>query len=410
MPAERPPQRGSASQAGDRAEPAAKSAASPPPATATKSAASAPPAAGAGTDSGGGQRVAREPRAQVRAFAPGRVNLIGEHTDYNEGLALAFAIAEGVTVRAQRPAPGIGEGEHVHADALDFGEHDEFALADPRPAVGWRAFVRGAVAELAAAGLRPPAATLEIAGDIPRGAGVSSSAALEVSLCLALLGLAGSEREIGRTELAQLCSRIENDWAGAQTGLLDQLTSLYGSKDTAIRIDFRTLVVEPAPLRLCGWRLATLDSGERRDNASSGYNDRRAECARACELLGIASLRDATAAMVERLPPPLRERARHVLSDNARVDAAVAALRHGDLAALAELLNQAHASLRDDMGISTPAVEETVARMLRAGAAGARLLGGGFGGSVLGLLPPNVPLPAGADEVRPRAGARLLED
>jgi galactokinase len=345
----------------------------------------------------------------VRAFAPGRISLIGEHTDYNEGLALAFTIAEGVTVRARSAPPGTPQAELMRAHALDFGECDEFPLRDPPRAPGWRAFVRGIVAELTSAGLGPPGARLEIVGDIPRGAGMSSSAAVEVSLALALLALAGAQERIGRTELAQLCSRVENVWVGAQTGLLDQLSSLYGERDRAMLLDFRTLAVEQAPLALGGWKLVTLDSGERRDNARSGYNQRRAECARACELLGVASLRDAGRAAVERLPPPLRGRARHVLGDNERVLAAVAALRAQDMPALGELLNASHRSMRDDFDASTPAVEATVARMLQAGAAGARMVGGGFGGSVLGLLPPGVSAPEGAHGVAPRAGARILE-
>ncbi len=355
------------------------------------------------------------PPERVRAFAPGRVNLIGEHTDYNDGLALAFAIAEGVTVDAERIAPErinepVQDGdERVLAQALDFGEHDEFALADPQPVKGWRAFVRGTVAELRRQGLRPVSTSLRIEGGIPRGSGLSSSAALEVALSLALLALAGTAGDIGRTELAKLCSRVENEWAGAQTGLLDQLTSLYGVQGMAIKIDFQTLHVDPTPLRLDGWRLATLDTGERRDNASSGYNQRRAECARACELLGVRSLREASWDAVEQLPDPLRGRARHVLSDNARVDQAVAALRAGDLPALGALLNASHASLRDDLEVSTPTVEATVQRMLEAGAAGARLLGGGFGGNVLGLLPPDAAVPASAREVYPCGGARMLE-
>jgi galactokinase len=359
----------------------------------------------------GGSPDARQARARThaRAFAPGRVCVIGEHTDYNDGLALALAIAEGVTVDARRIEPGADGAERVRAHALDLDEHDEFALSDPPPAEGWRAFVRGTVAELQRAGLRPVGASLTIRGDVPRGAGMSSSAALEIALALALLALAGTEAQIGRTELARLGSRVENEWAGARTGLLDQLSSLYGEREQALRIDFQSLSVDLAPLRLDGWRLVTLDSGERRANASSGYNRRREECARACELLGVPSLREAGPAQIDQLPPPLLQRARHVLSDNDRVERAVAALRVGDLPGLARLLNESHASLRDDMDISTPTVEATVRRMLDAGAAGARLLGGGFGGSVLGLLPPHAAVPAGAREVGPCAGARLLE-
>jgi len=351
------------------------------------------------------------PPTHVRAFAPGRVCLIGEHTDYNDGLALAMAIEQGVTVDAQRIEPERdGDGDaRVLAQALDLDEHDEFALSDPQPAQGWRAFVRGMAAELQRSGLRPVSACLRIAGDLPHGSGLSSSAALEVALAMAQLALAGTGEEIGRTQLAELCSRVENEWVGAQTGLLDQLSSLYGQRDTALRIDFQTLTVDPVPLDLDGWRLVTLDSGEQHEHSSSGYNQRRAECARACELLGVSSLREADESRLAELPIPLRGRARHVLSDNARVDRAVVALRAGDLPALAELLDESHSSLRDDMELSTPTVEATVRRMLDAGAAGARLLGGGFGGSVLGLLGPGVPVPDGACEMHPCAGARVLE-
>src|SRR2546421_187043 len=170
------------------------------------------------------------PRERASAFAPGRVNLIGEFTDYNDGLALPFAITEGVTVRAEAIATGRVE-----------------APPDRRP-------------------------------------------------------------------LARICSRVENDWVGAQTGLLDQLSSLYGERDAALRIDFRSLDIRSVALDLAGWRLVTLDSGERHANAASGYNRRRAECAQACEELGIESLRDATLAMADALPDPLRGRVRHVVS------------------------------------------------------------------------------------------------
>jgi len=339
----------------------------------------------------------------VTAFAPGRVNLIGEHTDYNLGLALPFAIEDGVTVRASLLA-----GSRVEVRALDLEKTDSFSLSAPEPAPrGWRAFVRGAVGELTAAGVAVPGVELEITGSIPRGAGLSSSAALEVALVLALLGLAGQPAG-ERIELARLCSRVENQWVGAQTGLLDQLASLYGQRDRALRIDFRALSVEPVTLELDGYRLVTLDSGERHANASSGYNQRRAECARACELLGIDSLREATLDMARDLPVPLNRRARHVISSSERVDQAVQALAARDFDRLGRLLDSSHVSLRDDFEVSTPAVEATVKRLKAAGALGARVHGGGFGGHVLGLLPPGAPAPEGAREVRPGAGARLL--
>jgi galactokinase len=344
-----------------------------------------------------------------RAFAPGRVNLIGEHTDYNEGLALPFAIAEGITVSAAAAPAGSRAASRVRAYARDLDEHDEFALAEPEPISGWRAFVRGVVAELARAEVPLVGASLEISGGPPRGAGLSSSAALEVALCLALADLGSQAPPLPRTDLARLCARVENDWVGAQTGLLDQLASLYGAPDTALCIDFRTLHVEPVPLALGGWRLVVLDSGERHLHASSGYNQRRAECARACQLLGLESLRDATLAQARQLPEPLNRRALHVIEENQRVREAVVALQSNDLPVLGKLLDGAHRSLRDNYEISTPAVEATVARLRAAGASGARLVGGGFGGSVLGLFAPGVEPPVAARQVCPGPGAHLLE-
>ena len=349
-------------------------------------------------------RSAADPPAHAAAFAPGRLNLIGEHTDYNDGLALPLAIAEGITVRAAATGDRC-----IEADALDLSESDQFeAGAPPRTASGWRAFVHGVVAELAAAGVPPVGARLEITGTVPRGAGLSSSAALEVATSMALVALAGEELPDGR-DLARICSRVENEWVGARTGLLDQLASIFGRAGAALRIDFRSLAIEPVPLRLDGWRLATLDSGERHANAESGYNQRRLECARACAVLGVASLRDVEASMLSALDSPLAERARHVLDENRRVDQAVAALLACDLHKMASLLNASHASLRDLYEVSTPAVEATVVAFRAAGAAGARVVGGGFGGHVLGLMPPGPELPPGARELHPGAGARLVE-
>jgi galactokinase len=355
------------------------------------------------------------PRERSAAFAPGRVNLIGEHTDYNEGLALPFAIAEGITVRATALAAPYGE-ERIEAYASDLDEHDEFSLEDPPRERGWRAFVRGTVAELRRAGFPLGGARLEFGGDVPQGAGLSSSAALEVALCLALIDLgadaaSGSPLEhIDRTELAQLCARVERDWVGARTGLLDQLASLYGTSGAALCIDFRSLSVETVPLALGEWRLVMLDSGERHSHASSGYNQRREECARACELLGVQSLRDVDPEAAAALPEPLRRRAAHVIGENQRVLDAVGALRAGDLAVLGKLLDASHASLRDDYEISTGAVEAAVSRLKASGAVGARLVGGGFGGSVLGLFAPGGAPPPDAREVRPGPGARVLEE
>jgi galactokinase len=349
----------------------------------------------------------------VTAFAPGRVNLIGEHTDYNEGLALPFAIREGVTVTA-RPS---GD-DRVTVVAHDLSAHDAFDVRAPRPVNGWRAFARGAVAELTASGSSLVGARLEIRGTVPSGSGLSSSAALEVALALALLAVSDAPVP-DRLELARICSRTENEWVGARTGLLDQIASLCGEAERALEIDFRSLKVTPVELPLAGYSLVTLDSGERHANAGRqdegdgegeqpGYNQRRDECQRACELLSIASLRDATLEMTERLPQPFADRARHVITENQRVRDTVTALRDGDLPRVGALLNASHASLRDCFAISTPAVEATVRRLLDAGAIGARIVGGGFGGHVLGLFGPGAQPPDGALAVAPGPGAHLL--
>ncbi|HEY5431587.1 MAG TPA: galactokinase [Solirubrobacteraceae bacterium] len=347
---------------------------------------------------------------RVTAFAPGRVNLIGEHTDYNDGLALPFAIGAGVTVRAT----ATGE-DQVHVIAADLDAHDTFELGRPGRVSGWRAFARGAVGELTTAGASLVGARLEVSGSVPRGSGLSSSAALEVALCLALLGIAGAPVP-DRLDLAGICSRVENEWVGARTGLLDQIASLFGQPDRAMRIDFQSLEVTPVALELDGHQLVTLDSGERHANAASGsdangetgYNQRRAECMRAAELLAVDSLREATLAGADRLPEPLNRRARHVITENERVQRTVAALSAGDLQRVGELLNASHASLRDCFEISTPAVERALATLRAAGAIGARIMGGGFGGHVLGLLPAGATPPNGALAVSPGPGARIV--
>jgi galactokinase len=333
----------------------------------------------------------------TRAFGPGRVNLIGEHTDYNDGLALPFAIDRGVTVTAEPLAGG-----RIEARAADLGEEDAFALGETKRSEGWRAFVRGVAGELQTAGHELHGARLTIEGNLPRGSGLSSSAALSTALCLALLGREPPDR----VALAKLCSRVENEWVGAATGLLDQLAALCAQPGHAIRIDFRSLELEQVPLDLGDWQLVTLESGAEHEHAGGGYNERRAECRAACEALGIESLRDADD--FEGLPEPLDRRVRHVVSENARVGAVTTALREHDLETVGALLDASHASLRDDYEVSVPEVETAVHRLKQAGAAGARIVGGGFGGSVLALLPPGAEPPPGAFVVTPGAPARLL--
>jgi galactokinase len=342
------------------------------------------------------------PPDRVSAFAPGRVNLVGEHTDYNDGLCLPFAIERGVTASAERRS-----GSEIEARALDLAEADRFEASEPAAASGWRGLVRGVTAELRRCGVELPGARIEIVGDLPRGAGLGSSAALCVALALALRALAGVEAE-DRVTLARLCSRVENEWTSARTGLLDQMASLFGAPSTAVRIDMRTLELSAVPLEAGGWTLATLPSGADRSNAASGYNRRREECAAARAELGLESLRDAGPEDLERLPSPLDRRVRHVLAENERVDVAVTALRGGDPGALGPVLDLSHASLRDDFEASVPEVERAVVRAKAAGAVGARMMGGGFGGHVLALFPPGTAAPPDALRLAPAGGARLL--
>jgi galactokinase len=256
---------------------------------------------------------------------------------------------------------------------------------------------------LRAAGHELGPCRLTIHGDLPRGAGLSSSAALSTALCLAL-----TRDDSDRIELAKLCSRVENDWVGAETGLLDQLAALCAEPGHALLIDFRDLSLAQVPLDLGDWQLVTLDSATTHDHAAGGYNERRAECRAACEQLGIESLRDADLHAATALPDTLFRRVRHIVTENERVHAMVRALSDGDLDGAARLLDASHASLRDDYEASTPEVEATRQALINHGAAGARMVGGGFGGAVLGLLRPGAVAPARAVAARPGPGARRL--
>jgi galactokinase len=208
--------------------------------------------------------------------------------------------------------------------------------------------------------------------------------------------------------MAALGARVENNWVQAQTGLMDHLASLCGERDHALEIDFDADTLAPVTLELGEWRIVTLDSGERHLHAGVGYNERRAECAQACQLLGVKYLSRADARAADELPEPFRSRTLHVLREDARVRETVAALAAGELTAVGEILDASHASLRDLFEVSTPALETTRAKLIEAGAAGARVVGGGFGGNVLALMPPGKTPPAGALQVRPSDGARLL--
>src|SRR5581483_4735104 len=307
----------------------------------------------------------------VSAFAPGRVNVIGDHTDYTGGLALPMAIAEGTTVTVERG----GDVVRLRSDEEPSPALVPLDVADPAAVdPPWARYVAGVVAEL-----RPAAgATGAVTTKLPLGAGLSSSAALEVAVALAL-GFEGDA-----LELAQLCQRAEQRASGVPCGIMDQLTSAAGVEGSLLLLDCRALTVTPIPLP-AGIAIVGVHSGVARALAGTAYAERRAECAAAEREIG--PLRDARpddlTALVDGV---LRRRARHVVTENGRVLAFVDALAAGDHQLAGTAMNDSHASLRDDFEASTPAVDALVDRLAaEPGVFGARMTGGGFGGMVIAL-------------------------
>jgi len=321
-------------------------------------------------------------RPDVIAEAPGRVNLIGEHTDYNEGFVLPVAINRTVAVAAVRR-----DVRKIAVRSLDYGECDEFALDSPAPAGGWRDYVRGVAWALRGAGFDFPGAEIAISGDIPPGAGLSSSAAIEVAVAGALLQEAPSDAR--KRHMALLAQRAENEFVGVQCGIMDQFAAALSRAGHALFIDCRTLRVEHVPLRLekMGATLVVVDSKVPRRLGEAPYNRRRQECAEAARTLGVSSLRDADETAFGALPEPLLGRARHVVRENRRVLDAVHALRTADLARFGALMYESHASLRDDFEVSCPELDLLVElASLTEGTMGARLTGAGFGGCTVNLV------------------------
>jgi galactokinase len=312
---------------------------------------------------------------EVVASAPGRVNLIGEHTDYTGGFVLPCAIDRRVAVAA-----GRGDGPIY---SLDFGE--DRASAGPKEG-GWVDYPRGVAWAMEQAGLRVPRFQATITGDVPRGSGLSSAAAFDAATALALdtLGALGQPR----TTLALLCQRADNQFIGINSGIMDQYASLLCQPGMALLIDCRSLAAEPVPLDLnrAGLTLLVCDTRVARGLVDSPYNERRAACERAAAMLGVAQLRDAQAADLARLSGVELRRARHVVTENARVLDAVGALRREEFATFGRLMYASHASLRDDYEVSTPELDAFVEVAEQTGALGARLTGAGFGGCAIALV------------------------
>jgi galactokinase len=319
-------------------------------------------------------------------FAPGRVNLIGEHTDYTGGFVLPFALGSGVAVAAGR-APGGVITVWSRQERGDVVDAPVDALA-PGMVGGWPAYPLGVAWSLREAGHRPAGSRLAIDADLAIGAGLSSSAALECATGLALSDL--HRLRVPRPQLAALASRAENEFAGAPTGIMDQSAALLCRAGHALLLDCRSGSTEDVPLDLAtaGLVLLVCNTGTRHALSDGQYAQRRRSCEEAARLLGVGSLRDVTDRghdLGGLADPELRRRARHVVTENQRVLATVALLRRGALADVGPLLTQSHVSLRDDFEVSWPQADVAVKAAVSAGAAGARMMGGGFGGSVLVL-------------------------
>ena len=330
----------------------------------------------------------------VVAEAPGRVNLLGEHTDYNDGYVLPVAIAQTTRVTMRRSGDA---GCTLHAAAL--GETARFTLDAPPPAQFAR-YVWGCLVEARAAGIEVPPLLIEVDSTVPMGVGLSSSAALEVATLRALRALLHAPLDDVR--IAQLAQRAEIEHAGVRCGIMDQMAASLASTDRALVLDTRTLERRFVPLPPHS-AVLVLDSGIARTLAGSGYNQRRAECEQAARLLGVPALRDARDdAAIAALPEPLSRRARHVVSENRRVLRAVQGCDAGEFGAL---MNASHASLRDDYEVSVPALDRLVS-LLQAHPAvyGARLTGAGFGGACVALAQPEALQDVAGSVLRSYAG------
>jgi galactokinase len=322
-------------------------------------------------------------------FAPGRVNLIGEHTDYSDGFVLPVAIDRGVRVAAARRGDrrlrcwSLQEEDRLDADLAALG---------PGKVDGWAAYPAGVAWALGEAGLAAEGADLLVDGDVPAGAGLSSSAALECATALALVDLRGAGAA-DRVELARLARRAEVEAVGMPCGVMDQMVCMLAREGHALFLDTRTLATEHLPLDLdgAGLRLLVIDTRASHRLVDGAYAERHEAVEAAARVLGVAALRDATVEQVRAAAAELGEpgwrRALHVVSENARVLATVELLRSWRLDRIGPLLEASHASLRDDFEVSCPELDTAVEAAVGGGAVGARMTGAGFGGSAIALVP-----------------------
>ena len=318
------------------------------------------------------------------AFAPGRVNLIGEHIDYNGGLVLPVALPFGTTCSV---SPRDDGAVHVVSASVVGApvvvEVDDVGSGARR---GWSSYVVGAFAHSRSRSAFEGGASIRVEGDVPLGAGLSSSASLECAVLVALD--AAADRWHDPLTVALGAQAAEHEYAGVPCGIMDQAASMLGRADHAVLLDSATLHHDHVPLHLHeqGVSLLVVDTRAHHELADGGYADRRATCERAARLLGVDYLVDADESAVDGLPEPERRRARHVVTEQARVRAAVRAFGLGDLGAVGELFALSHASLRDDFEVSCAELDLAVATAYDAGAIASRMTGGGFGGSTVSLV------------------------
>ena len=328
------------------------------------------------------RRYGTAPTLVVRA--PGRVNLIGEHTDYNDGYVMPLAIDRAVWIAAKP----CGDS-YVTLYSMDFQQVAEISLMEMVKRENlWVEYVQGVAWALQEAGYTLTGWNGVIAGDVPIGAGLSSSAAIELASARTFCSIASVEWNA--PEMAKLCQHVENDWIGVKTGIMDQMISATGVKDHAVLIDCRWLHLDPVPLPP-GTAVVILDTATRRELVTSEYGKRREQCETAARFLNVPALRDVTMeqlmAVEDLMDDVTFRRARHVVSENQRTLDAAYAMRSGDAATLGRLMNESHASLRDDYEVSSDALNLIVdcAREHEA-CIGARMTGGGFGGCAVALV------------------------
>lgn len=320
---------------------------------------------------------------EVVAEAPGRVNLLGEHTDYNGGYVLPMALKGlGVAVAVARGgAPGV-----IEAWSETFQDVDTRRIDEP-PNGRWSDYLLGCVALVARHDMAETGLRIAVASNLPLGSGLSSSAALEVATLRAITELFA--KRMTPVEIALAARAVENDFVGMPCGIMDQFASSVGEPGKALFLDTRTLDYVPAP-GLAGHDFVVVDSGVSHQLTDSGYATRVAECRAACDALGVAMLSDLhreDLARIEALPAPLSLRARHIVTDNCLTREGLAALEAGDAQTFGRLMTESHASERDYYEITVPETDTLVAAALEAGALGARQTGGGFGGAIVALVP-----------------------